>query len=243
MATLDLTVPWYTIIAEMEDRERTHLLSLSAAEWKEERCRRLQTFRGRDIQDCVTSLAEVDRLRACPPPNPPRSAARRRASPFDRDFAVWRDVVEEPHKYGDATLARWLTLDAKLRSGPGRWRVEAYWFAKDQEEEDRRRAEEEERDASERAAQAPFRALYSRCAKEAAWKGERAWVHRDFQRHIAAYHRKVARETQAALLALPPTVCPGAGPVRCRPGTWVDRGARLCPGCACGAALEAEDRA
>jgi hypothetical protein len=292
MATMDFTVSWSAIMAEMEDRQRTRLLSLSAAEWKEERRRLVKTYRGFDIQDCLSYLAEVDRLRA--QAITPRPAARRRDSPFSRDFAFWRDVVEEPYKYGDDTLERWLTLDSKLRAGPGRWRVEAYWFAKDQEEEDRRRAEaeaveEEERaiqapfrilyaacakqaavagerawvkrdikrhvnrfraelaakaaaeGAEERAAQAPFRALYSRCAKEAAWKGERAWVHRDFQRHIAAYHRKVARETKEALLRLPPTVCPGTGRVRCAPGTLVTRGATLCTGCACWVEVEAEE--
>jgi hypothetical protein len=200
LTPVDSTRSWFDIIAELEDRTRTRLLRLSAAEWKEEGRRLVQAHRGRDIEHCLKYLADMDRLRAdyvasqaAPPQRP---AARRRSSPFSRDFAFWRDVVEEPHKYGTDTLERWLVLDDKLRSGPGRWRVDAYWFAKDQEVEDLRRAEEEAEAEELAAAQAPFRALYSQCAAQAAWNGEKAWWCRDMRRVCAAY-----RAERAALAA------------------------------------------
>ena len=46
-------------------------------------------------------------------------------------FAVWKDMVEEPWKYGD-DIEDWLALDAELRAGSGRWRVDAFW-AKEQQ--------------------------------------------------------------------------------------------------------------
>ena len=46
-------------------------------------------------------------------------------------FAVWKDMVEEPWKYGD-DIGDWLVLDAELRAGPGRWRLEAYWMQVEQ---------------------------------------------------------------------------------------------------------------
>ena len=41
-------------------------------------------------------------------------------------FQLWRDMVEEPGKYGD-DIGDWLDLDAELRESPGRWRIVAHW--------------------------------------------------------------------------------------------------------------------
>lgn len=46
--------------------------------------------------------------------------------PMNVKFTLWRDMVEEPWKYGDE-IEDWLALDDELRAGPGRWRVDAYW--------------------------------------------------------------------------------------------------------------------
>lgn len=46
--------------------------------------------------------------------------------PSSNDFLLWKDMVEEPWKYGD-DIGDWLDLDAKLRVSAGRWRLDAYW--------------------------------------------------------------------------------------------------------------------
>jgi len=52
-------------------------------------------------------------------------------APESNDFRLWRDMAEEPWKYGD-DIGDWLDLDAELRAGPGRWRVDAYWTKEQQ---------------------------------------------------------------------------------------------------------------
>jgi len=41
-------------------------------------------------------------------------------------YSVWKDMIEEPWKYGD-DIGDWLALDAELRGEEGRWRLDAYW--------------------------------------------------------------------------------------------------------------------
>ena len=144
METIDETRSWYDIIAEEEHRGRTRLLCMTAAEWKDEGSRILRAWRGRDIKPCVAFLEGVDRQRKALAERAERlakRAAKAAASPQavavvpqkGIDFALWRDVVEEPWKYGDDELHRWLQLDDALRAGPGRWRIESYWLTKEAE--------------------------------------------------------------------------------------------------------------
>lgn len=102
-------------------------------------------------------------------------------------FAVWRDMAEEPEKYGE-DIAEWLTLDAQLRAGPGHWRVHAYWLSK-----------EAELEAKELEAQEPWRALFSRIAAEAAVKGQREWFRRDMRRILKAHRKTERKQTKAAI--------------------------------------------
>lgn len=101
-------------------------------------------------------------------------------------FAAWRDMADEPQKYGD-DIAEWLALDAVLRASPGHWRVEAYWLSK-----------EAELESKETDAQAPWRCLYSQVAVLAAQKGQREWFRRDIQR-IRKAHRKTERKQSKAV--------------------------------------------
>lgn len=48
------------------------------------------------------------------------------------DFRVWKDMIEEPWKYGD-DIVEWLELDAKVCAGPKRWRTGAFWQEKEDE--------------------------------------------------------------------------------------------------------------
>ena len=145
MEPIDDIRSWYDIIVEEDHHRRTRLLCMTAAEWEEERRRILRAWRGRDITPCKEFLEGVDRQRKALAERAQRLAKRAAkaaaAGPQavvvvpqqGLDFALWRDIVEEPWKYGDEGLRRWLQLDDALKAGPGRWRLEAYWLAKEAE--------------------------------------------------------------------------------------------------------------
>jgi hypothetical protein len=190
MASLTDNRQWHDIIVEEEERAATRLLRISAAEWKEEGTRILRAWRGRDIRPVLAYLDRVDRQRAAYAAQVARPVApvvvRRPRTEFDVDFAIWKDMIEEPAKYGD-DICEWLALNEKLTHGSGRWRLGAYWAELQAEE-----------DAKAEALVAPWRALYSQVAKEAAVAGERAWVSRDIKRHVARF-RKAIVTIQAAV--------------------------------------------
>ncbi len=48
-------------------------------------------------------------------------------------FRVWKDMIEEPYKYGD-DITEWLELDEQVMRGPKRWRAGAYWLKREEEE-------------------------------------------------------------------------------------------------------------
>jgi hypothetical protein len=104
---------------------------------------------------------------------------RRPRTEFEVDFAIWKDMIEEPAKYGD-DICEWVALNEKLTHGSGRWRLAAHWTELQAEE-----------DAKAEALVAPWRALYSQCAKEAAVAGERAWCRRDVKRYVARIRNAV----------------------------------------------------
>ena len=83
------------------------------------------------------------------------------------DFRVWKDMLEEPAKYGD-DIVEWLDLDAKVMAGPKRWRAGAVWVRKDEEaakkEAERKVVEERKRQhALATRIQALWRGYSTRC--------------------------------------------------------------------------------
>jgi hypothetical protein len=164
---------WYDIIEASEEARTTRILRMTDAEWREEGIRMIRAWQGQDISICVAYLERMDIERAsyatrAEQPNP----APRQRTEFDNDFALWREMIEEPAKFGD-DIVEWLALDAKLSQGAGRWRLGAYWTQRQLDE-----------DTAEAALMAPWRSLYSRLAKEAAYTGERRWVQRDIKRIV-----------------------------------------------------------
>ncbi len=176
---------WFTIMAEEEHRETTRLLRMTAAEWRDEGKRIIRAWRGRDIRDGLAYLHRIETARAAARGQgvTTDTAPETTRTEFEVDFEAWRDMADEPWKYGE-DITEWLALDAKLTSGPGRWRVGAYWFHR-QAAVDARQAE----------LNGPWRALYARVAKEAAVAGERAWVRRDIKRHTARFRKEAAERT------------------------------------------------
>lgn len=124
---------WYDIIVAEEEARAHRLERMTDAQWKQEAIRIIGSWRGRDLRECITLLDRIDEQRAAykaaaavPAPVAPVRTER------DVAFALWRDMAEEPEKYGE-DIAQWLTLDAQLRAQPGHWRLDAYWFQKDAE--------------------------------------------------------------------------------------------------------------
>jgi hypothetical protein len=163
---------WYDIIVDEEERQTARVLRMSAGEWKAEQTRMLRSWRGKDVRVCIAEIERLERRRSAPAPRPVPVVVRRPRTEFDVDFAIWKDMIEEPAKYGD-DICEWLALDEKLRNGSGRWRLAAYWTQAQAEE-----------DAKAEALVAPWKKLYSQCAAEAAVAGERAWIRRDIKRIV-----------------------------------------------------------
>jgi len=92
---------------------------------------------------------------------------------FEIDFAIWKDMVEEPEKYGD-DIYDWLALHETLMRGAGRWRLGAYEYAI--------QAREEAAIAEE---QVEWRAAFTPIAKQAAALGMKKWCERDVKAFIA----------------------------------------------------------
>ena len=101
-----------------------------------------------------------------------KAPIRQRRTAFEVDFALWKDMIEEPSKYGD-DIIEWLALNESLSRGPGRWRLGAYWSEI-----------EVAKEAEETALQMPWRKAFTPIAKKAADECMRRWVMRDVNAFI-----------------------------------------------------------
>jgi hypothetical protein len=172
---------WYDIISEQEEEQRARSVRMTTTEWTNEVNRMLRTAPRGQIINVLAAVMTMDLARAAKVVEQMVSVPRSQA---EVDWAVWQDMVNEPEKYGD-DIVEWLALDEQLRAGPKRWRVAAFWLQKEQELID-----------AEKEKQAPWRAIYSVAAKQAALAGERAWVSRDIKRHVARFRAEtLVRET------------------------------------------------
>ena len=114
---------WFNILENDENEKMTGLLRMTAAEWKDEGKRIIKLWDG-DLRNCFAYLERVDGEREVaqrdlvPAPAP---------TEFDTDFALWRDMVENPARYGD-DIVEWLELNDSLEASPGRWRLGAFWI-------------------------------------------------------------------------------------------------------------------
>lgn len=180
-ATMDAR-SWADIVEEEETRMEARTLGLTQAEWKTERTNLLAAWQGRDIRTCLAHLDRMESLRASYAAGlarPQPTAVLRQRSQFDEDFSLWKEMIEEPAKFGE-DITEWLELDAKLSQGSGRWRLGAYWSQLQAEE-----------DAKEAALAAPWRKLYTQAATEAALVCEQRWVRRDIARIVGRIRNAV----------------------------------------------------
>ena len=121
---------WYDMIVCEEEARASRLERMTEAQWKQEAKRIIATWTG-DLRDCLNTLDRMEAERAVVAPVVTVAVPYVRTA-RDVMFAMWRDMVEEPEKYGD-DIAQWLELDANLRIQPGHWRLNAYWYQKDAE--------------------------------------------------------------------------------------------------------------
>lgn len=176
---ISTTTLWSSVVLAEEDRIRAHLFRLSPAAWKAEATRLIRTARPGTMQQTIAFVKSIDEFRANPPLPPSAPVMAESRTTEDMDWKLWQDMVEDPAKYGD-DIVEWLDLDEKLRAGPKRWRVAAYWLEKEQEKADK-----------EEALRAPYKELYSEIAKEAAAKGMKKWLDRDIQSFVSRLRNAV----------------------------------------------------
>lgn len=138
LALGNMTKPWGDMLYEDEQNRKLALLRMPQPEWLACVNAYFNRLRGNGAA-LISALAWVTQVSA------ERVAFQAPAAPAPemdedtRNWRVWRDMVEEPWKYG-SDIGEWLELDEQLRRGPKRWRVDAYWNAKVREME----AEEQE---------------------------------------------------------------------------------------------------
>lgn len=114
---------WYDIMVTEEDR----LLAISLEEWTVER-RRLVETQGKG---CLPFVNRIDYVRRT------LWHAKKDARPLVMEppqLRYYRDVADEPWKYGDDAFETWNELDRDLPNYPGRWRVAAYWARREEDE-------------------------------------------------------------------------------------------------------------
>lgn len=91
--------------------------------------------------------------------------------------ALYCDMADEPWKYSDEDMFAWEKLDERLRAGPERAAVEAYWADRDA----RQAAEEARVEERYRAEKDALREVFALVAKEAAKVGLKRWIDRDIK--------------------------------------------------------------
>jgi hypothetical protein len=125
---------WFDLMSEEEQTETSRILRMNVAEWKNEGQHILKTWTG-DLRQCLEYLNDMDKLRAEVTVSATKQEDR---TEFQSNFALWRDMLEEPEKYGD-DITDWLHLNDTLMSGPGRWRVDAFYTLHEMREQVARR--------------------------------------------------------------------------------------------------------
>lgn len=117
---------WYDLMVGDKECKTDEYVRMTASEWKMTASQMIRTWSG-DLRSCINYLDEIDACRGAIEPT--TSAQTSPLTEEELDWRVWKDMVEEPEKYG-ADIGEWIELDAKVRAGPKRWRVDAYWWTK-----------------------------------------------------------------------------------------------------------------
>jgi len=128
--------PWGDMLYEEQQNRKTAFLRMPEPEWLACVNAYFTTLKGNGpaLISALAWASEMSGRRA--EFQSPKPATMGQPMPDEeRNWRVWKDMVEEPEKYGSDT-AEWFALDEELRRGPKRWRVDAYWYGKVREFEE-----------------------------------------------------------------------------------------------------------
>lgn len=125
---------WFALMTEAEEARRNWYLRLTAGEWREQVKRIIREWNG-ELRNCLNYIDRMETERAAAQAATVVEAPSEKPTPTQITFRAWRDMVLEPWKYGDNDWAEWLQWTEELESGPGRWRVAAFWLAMQDKED------------------------------------------------------------------------------------------------------------
>jgi hypothetical protein len=121
--------PWGDWMVQMDEDRNERIVRMTDAEWKECAKQVITNNRGRgDLRPVLNWLDAMDAKRTEFKAKTAAPVIVRDMSPAAVMFRVWKDMILEPAKYGDDDWEEWLLMDRELTSGPGRWRVAAFWL-------------------------------------------------------------------------------------------------------------------
>lgn len=133
--------PWGDWMVQLDEDRTERIVRMTDAEWKACAKQAIIDNRGRgDLRVVLNWMDAMEAKRAAFKTKAAAPLIVRDMSPPAVTFRVWRDMIQEPAKYGDADWEEWLLMDHELRCGPGRWRVAAFWLEQEEEENARLRA-------------------------------------------------------------------------------------------------------
>jgi hypothetical protein len=124
-----INISWGDWMVAEDVRRKEFYLNLSNEEWQTVAKNHLRSFIG-DIRAAMAWVARVQGDRDA------RAKAQAEArtpdipTALDITFRAWKDMVEEPWKYGDDEWEDWFAMDEELWNSPKRWRVAAFWQEK-----------------------------------------------------------------------------------------------------------------
>jgi hypothetical protein len=124
----DSTKPWGDMLYEEQQNRKLALLRMPEPEWLACVNAYFNRLRGNGpalVSALAWSQQVATERAAFQSPKPVAMAM----SEDERNWRVWKDMVEEPEKYG-SDIGEWTLLDEEVRRGPKRWRVDAYWYGK-----------------------------------------------------------------------------------------------------------------
>lgn len=127
-----INIRWGDWMLAEDNRRKDYYLNLSDTEWEQMVKNHLRNFKG-DLRAALNWVERVQQARIARAAAKAEERPREKPSELDITFRLWKDMIEEPWKYGDEDWSEWLVMDTQLRNSKKRWRVAAFWQKKQDE--------------------------------------------------------------------------------------------------------------
>ena len=129
-------MPWGDMLYEEQQNRKTAILRMPEPEWLACVNAYFTTLKGNGSA-LISALAWANEMsgRRAEFQSPKPATMGQPMPDEERNWRVWKDMVEEPEKYG-SDIGEWTALDEEVRRGPKRWRVAAHWYGKVREFEE-----------------------------------------------------------------------------------------------------------